>query len=317
MLTRILRVIIFLLCLSKLGIVVAQQEPQFTQHMFNKLTYNPGYAGMRNAVCATGIMRQQWVGFVDMENNNIGPETYNFSIDSPIKFLHGGIGANIMQDKIGFFTQTNVDLGYSYHTTIGAGDLGIGLQAMFFNNVLDFSQFNPINSDDPVLNQRTGEESDMIFDANFGVYYQVPNEFWFGASAQNLFQSTGKNTLYQLSRAVYVAGGYQLTFPTQPFIKIEPSIVIKTDFASIQADINAMLKYRDRFWGGVNYRFGDGLGFLFGLWYKDFKVGYSYDVSTSKVSIGGSKGSHEIMLGYCFKFEFDRGIRTLRNTRYL
>ena len=92
---------------------------------------------------------------------------------------------------------------------------------------------------------------------------------------------------------------------------------MKTDLSGVQVDFNGLVKYRDKFWGGVNYRFGDGLGLLFGLWWKDFKLGYSYDISTSKVSIGGSMGSHEVMLGYCFKFEFDRGLRTLRNTRYL
>jgi len=317
MLTRISRVIAIVLLLSNVGVVVAQQEPQFTQHMFSKLNYNPGYAGMRDAICATGIMRQQWVGFVDMEGQSIGPKTYSFSIDMPVKVLRGGAGINIMQDQIGYFTQTNVDIGYAYHTSVGAGDLGIGVQAMFFNSILDFLQFNPISSEDPVLMQRNGEESDMIFDANLGVYYQVPNEFWVGVSAQNISRATGRNTLYQLSRTFYVAGGYQLSFPTRPFIKIEPSVVIKSDLAVLQADFNALVKYKDQFWGGLNYRFGDGIGVLFGLWWKDFKLGYSYDLSTSKVNVGGSKGSHEVMLGYCFKFEFDRGIRTLRNTRYL
>ncbi len=317
MLTRVLGIIAFVLLLGSLGSVQAQQEPQFTQQMFSKLNYNPGYAGMRNSICATGIMRQQWVGFVDMENNSIGPKTYCFSIDMPIKVLHGGAGINIMQDQIGYFTQTNVDMGYSYHTTVGAGDLGIGVQAMFFNSMLDFSKFNAINKEDPLLIQRNGEESDMIFDANLGVYYQVPNEFWIGASIQNLVQSTGRNTLYKLARTYYLAGGYQIDFPTRPSIKLEPSIVMKTDMAFVQVDFNALVKYRDNFWGGLNYRFGDGLGLLFGLWWKDFKLGYSYDITTSKISVGGSKGSHEIMLGYCFKFEFDRGIRTLRNTRYL
>lgn len=317
MLTRISRLIAIVLLLSNVGSVLAQQEPQFTQHMFNKLSYNPGYAGMRDAICATGIMRQQWIGFTDMEGTGIGPKTYSFTIDMPVKVLHGGAGINIMQDQIGYFTQTNVDIGYSYHTTVGAGDLGIGVQAMFYNSILDFSQFNPINGEDPLLRQRNGEESDMIFDANMGIYYQVPEEYWLGLSAQNLIQSTGRNTLYKLSRTFYAAGGYQFNFPTRPFIKLEPSIVLKTDLAVVQVDFNALMKYRDRFWGGLNYRFGDGLGLLFGLWWKDFKLGYSYDLTTSKLSVGGSKGSHEIMLGYCFKFEFDRGIRTLRNTRYL
>ncbi|PID94197.1 MAG: hypothetical protein CSA95_03940 [Bacteroidetes bacterium] len=316
MLVRVCKIVSILLLVSYMWGAQAQQEPHFTQHMFSKLNYNPGYAGLRNAICATGIMRQQWVGFTDMEGEKIGPKTYSLSIDMPVKIMHGGIGINVLQDQIGFFTQTNVDLGYAYHTIVGAGDLSIGAQLMFFNSMVDFSKFKPLD-EDPLLRIRSGEESDMIFDGNLGVYYRVPDEYWLGVSVQNLFQSAGQNTLFKLSRAYYVAGGYQLSFPTRPFIKVEPSVVCKTDLAAVQVDFNALLRYRDRFWGGVNYRFGDGVGLLFGLWWKDFKLGYSYDITTSKLNLGGSMGSHEVMLGYCFKFEVDRGIRTLRNTRHL
>ncbi len=45
----------------------AQQEAQFTHNMFNNMGVNPGLAGMRNAICATGLARQQWVGSETMK----------------------------------------------------------------------------------------------------------------------------------------------------------------------------------------------------------------------------------------------------------
>ncbi|MGZ4042172.1 MAG: type IX secretion system membrane protein PorP/SprF, partial [Bacteroidia bacterium] len=33
------------------GVAVAQQDPQFTQWMNNRLIYNPGYAGTSGAIC--------------------------------------------------------------------------------------------------------------------------------------------------------------------------------------------------------------------------------------------------------------------------
>ena len=44
------------------GIVSAQQEPQYTQFIFNKLTYNPGYAGSFVSPTLTAIYRNQWLG---------------------------------------------------------------------------------------------------------------------------------------------------------------------------------------------------------------------------------------------------------------
>jgi len=52
---------LFLVLLSCPG--WAQQDPVFSQNMFNILTYNPGIAGTSGMICATAINRQQWLGF--------------------------------------------------------------------------------------------------------------------------------------------------------------------------------------------------------------------------------------------------------------
>ncbi len=56
-----------------------QQKYQFTQYMFDKMAFNPGYAGTKNAICVSGLLRQQWVGFRDTEGNKVAPETFNIS----------------------------------------------------------------------------------------------------------------------------------------------------------------------------------------------------------------------------------------------
>lgn len=53
------------------GSLIAQQEPQFTLNMFNHMAVNPGYAGLRDAITVTGIMRQQWIGIKDDEAQGI------------------------------------------------------------------------------------------------------------------------------------------------------------------------------------------------------------------------------------------------------
>ena len=41
---------------------VAQQDAQFSQNMFNKLSVNPGVAGENGGICGMLLHRSQWFG---------------------------------------------------------------------------------------------------------------------------------------------------------------------------------------------------------------------------------------------------------------
>jgi hypothetical protein len=82
--------------------------------------------------------------------------------------------------------------------------------------------------------------------------------------------------------------------------------------------VAAILKYENRFWGGVSYRVQDAVTVLAGLNWNNFKFGYSYDITTSKLGgAGKSNGSHELFLRYCFKIEIPHPVKSYKNTRYL
>ena len=304
-----------------ISIGYAQQSPQISHNMFSIMSYNPGYAGNKNAICANGIIRQQWNGLIDAEDNNVAPETFLFSINSPVKILKGGVSANLMQDKLGFRKDIGLNIGYAYHLDIFSGDLGVGAQIGFSNRTIDFSKFIFVETD-PLLSSLSGEESDMMIDFSLGLFYQVQEQYYIGLSATNLFQSSGKtlsetgeNPLrMKLDRTLYLTGGYIFPLPNHPSFNITPSFLIKTDGASIQYDISSILTYNNKFWGGVNYRVQGGISILLGVYYKDFKIGYSYDIDTSVL---GTNGSHEIMLGYCFKLKVDKANKSYKNTRFL
>ena len=88
------KILVLLLSLLLVMDVFAQQDPQFSQNMFNKLANNPGFAGSRGNVATSVLHRSQWIGFEG------SPSTQNFSIDAEIPFLNGGVGLNIVNDKI-------------------------------------------------------------------------------------------------------------------------------------------------------------------------------------------------------------------------
>lgn len=312
----------------------AQQEPQFTQNMFNRVFTNPGFAGIGDGICVSGLGRQQWAGFKDSEGEKVAPETFVISIDAPVRILRGGVTALVMQDNIGFTKTITLRIGYSYIKEVGFGKLGIGLQGGFNNRTMDFSKFIAVDPNDMLLQQVSGEESEMLIDGSLGVVYEVPDQYFVGVSVNQLLQTRGKELanwttnvdstttgsfLYRmtLDRTFYIQGGYDYVFRNHPNFAILPYAMIKFDQAAVQVDIAALLEFKGMFWGGLNYRIQDAISIIAGLQFKSFKLGYSYDITTSKMGLSRTGGSHEIMLQYCFKIVPDKGRKSYRNTRFL
>ncbi|GAB1403803.1 type IX secretion system membrane protein PorP/SprF [Lentimicrobium sp.] len=292
----------------------AQQEPQFTLNMFNHMSVNPGYAGLRDAICVTGIMRQQWIGIQDDEGKRVSPETFVVSGDSPIRILRGGVALTVMQDKIGYFQDIYVKLGYAYHLNVGDGKLGIGLNAAFLNKSLDFGKFKPVD-DDPLL--KGGEESTMFTDISLGAFYIQPGGLFFGLSSTQLLEGArelGSSVDFKLRRHYYGTAGYELSWLRNPAFVLVPSVFAKYDGTTAQVDLNARVIYNEKFWGGISYRFQETVAVMVGMSVKDLSFGYAYDIPLSKI---GGAGSHEIMLRYCFKLELEKTSRSFRNTRFL
>lgn len=295
---------------------LAQQEPQFTFNPFNHTTVNPGHAGLRDAICVTGIMRQQWIGLKDEDNYRVSPETYVVSGDTPIKLLHGGVSAVIMQDKIGYFKDVYVKLGYAYNKTLSSGELGIGFNVGFINKSIDFSKLKPVEQD-PIL--QGAEESSMFTDLGFGVFYLQPGGLYAGLSASQLLEGsrplgTAEAYKYDLTRHYYATVGYELSSVRNPAYVFTPSVFVKYDGSTTQIDINTLIEYNRRFWGGLSYRFQETAAVMIGVNIKDLSIGYSYDIPLT--TIGGA-GSHEVMVRYCFQLELEKTKKSFRNTRFL
>jgi len=311
----------YLLILAELFFSVSvygQQAPVFTQYTMSYMFVNAGYAGLGKGICAQGIARQQWIGFKDASGNNVAPRDLLISVDAPVQILGGGLGMSILQDQIGFQKDIDLQIAYSYHLTIDAGVVGIGAGINFTNRSIDFTKFNPVQSNDPVL--LGSKQSDMLMDGNVGAFFKGHN-LYLGLSATNIFQSKGKNlstsgaaVYYQTDRTLYLVTGYSFILPNHPRFNVEPSVMIQTDLVSTQYNISTIVTYNSKFWGGLNYRPEESVGFLVGILINGIKVGYSYDLPTLPV---GLAGSHEITVRYCFKIKREKTKTSYKNTRYL
>jgi type IX secretion system PorP/SprF family membrane protein len=299
---------------------VGQQDPQFTNNVFYKLGVNPGYAGIQNTINGMMLNRYQWVGFKG------APKTLVFCAEGAFDvFGHpGGLGLNVVSDKLGFEKNNWVDIIYSYKKQLKAGVLGIGISAGFFNKSIDGDWDVPENEDadiytDPGSDPEVPDQavSQMAFDLGLGLYLNA-NKYFIGASVTHLNQAAIKfdeESSTFLARHYYLSGGYNIKLP-DPLFEVRPSILIKTDLASWQTDLNALLVYNEKFWGGLNYRYQDAISLLMGAeLINGMVVGYSFDLTTSALGRYGY-GSHEFFVSYSVTLEKSRN-RKYKSIRYL
>ena len=285
--------------------------------MFTDMATNPAFAGGSGGISITGLVRQQWMGWKDTDGTKSAPQTFLLTADAPIRKLHGGLGGSVSQDQIGFFKNIVVKLGYAYKMELGTGDIAFGLQGSLLNISYDASKFSAIDKEnDPVLNQLEGKTSDMAVDVGLGVFYKVPEKYYVGLSAENILQTKGKKTHYQMRRTYYLNGGYQWIVPNHPAFELLPSAQVMYDGAVLQLSASALIMYNNKFYGGLGYRLQDAVSVLAGVVIKGLRIGVAYDISTSAMS-KYNNGSLEIMVNYCFKIDTDKFRKSYRNTRFL
>ena len=295
----------------------AQQDPQFSQNMFNHMTINPAFAGEQGQWSVSGIYRNQWMGM------DGAPETYAINVDAPFRVGHadGGLGLGLMSDKLGMYTNLHLMLNYAYKIQMNFGVLSMGLKAGVMNLKLGKDYYIPDGDDftqpgnDPAL--ADAEASKMMFDAGVGVFLSG-DKFYAGAAVAHLtkpLMKIGETGEFFWPRYLHLTGGY--TIGISPRIDIQPSVFFKTDFISSQFSVNANVVYDKTFWGGVSYRYNEAIVFMAGMELKaGLMLGYSYDWNSGKIG-KYTGGSHEVSLAYHFGMKIGKKQKLYKSVRFL
>lgn len=310
-----------------------QQDPQFTQFMFDKLSVNPGYSGMGNGICASALYRDQWMGFSGVES----PSTLLINAHAPLgqifqnstsSFLNSSAaGISFYNDQLGAEKNNAARLSYAYHYPIGVGTLSGGLSVGIFNKALkeDWVPPDASVSKDRAIPGQGGGVSNTTYDVSLGFYYQT-DKLYVGMSSTHLTQS-GLN--YQaneydldmkMKRHYYVMAGYDYFIGGSQKYILKPAVLAKSDAASTQVDVSVRLLYDRMLWGGVSYRPGDAVAPMVGyrreMSQGVLKVGVSYDATTSQLN-NYSNGTIEFMVNYCFSVKSPVEKREYRSVRFL
>ncbi len=289
--------------LISINVGYSQQDVQLSQFMFDRLSINPASAGMSNAFCVTGIYRNQWVNF------DGAPQTTLLNSQLPVKTLHGGLGFTYYNDQLGFESNNIARLHYSYHTHLSAAgldDFAVGASVGLLSKAIKANWITPSGGSwmaDP--NIAAPHSLSTTSDFSVGVYYRTPT-IYLGLSSTHLTENSLKEMNLQTARHYWIMAGYKARIASAPQWEVRPNVLVKSDGASTQLDVNAQVYFRNQFWGGLSYRVADAvvpmIGWKHVMLNSTLSVGYSYDVTTSKLS-SYSNGTHEIVLGYCLHKE--------------
>jgi type IX secretion system PorP/SprF family membrane protein len=276
----------------------AQQDPQFSQNKLNQLAVNPGYAGSSNVINFSLLNRYQWVGFPG------APVTTVFNADATLRLIgkNDGLGLSIMNDAIGYEKNVSVGLMYSWRTEVGGGKLGSGISLGLMNKNLkpDWISVDGndlVNLSDPAIPKQ--EVNGILADIGAGLFYQH-KDYFLALSAKHINQPSFSYELagkYSMRIHYYLMGGYNFRLNNEMF-ELLPTFFLKTDATAYQVDLNMIVQYDKRLWGGFGYRPGDAVILIMGAELRNgIKFGYAYDISTSALSRYNS-GSHEVFLAY-------------------
>ncbi|MAP80626.1 MAG: hypothetical protein CL526_06010 [Aequorivita sp.] len=288
----------------------AQQDPQYTQYMYNTQVVNPAYAGNREVLSFGLLYRTQWVNFGDG-----APNTGTFTVNSPIR-ENMGLGLSVVNDRIGPAIETNFNIDYSYSIqTSEDAKVSFGLKAGLDILDVDFSKLNIYNPNDPYF-QENNIDNKLQPQIGAGVYYNT-ERFYVGLSVPNFLTTkhfdTGsiENTQVETTAAermhYFLIAGY--VFDLSDNVKFKPAALMKMVSGSpLQADVSANFLLYDRVTLGAAYRWSAAMSGLVGFQATDgIFIGFGYDYQTTDIE-AYSDGSYEVM----FRFElFNRPERVL------
>ena len=295
--------ITIVLAVTVLTITNAQQDPQYTQYMYNMNVVNPAYAGSKENLAIGLLYRTQWV------NINDAPQTGTLSVHSPIG-KNVGLGLSVISDRIGPVEENNLYADFSYTLNLGGEHrLAFGLKGgVTIQNIGLFSDIGNGFVND------SGDEafSENVNTANLnigsGLFYYT-DKYYVSFSIPNMLKNTfldvtGNGQEFTYGSEVlhyFLSAGY--VFNLSENTKFKPSFLMKSAFeAPTSLDLSANFLFFDKFEAGATYRLDDSIGAMANFAVSPgIRIGYAYDYITSDLSAATSS-SHEVMLLFDLNF---------------
>jgi type IX secretion system PorP/SprF family membrane protein len=303
-----LHILLACLILGLFSFEAKAQDPEFSQFYANPLYLNPAFAGTKNCPRIHMNHRNQWPGITGSFITN------SVSYDQRVEALYGGLGLIVMNDKAGQATlnTTRVSGIYSYGVNINRKITAhFGLEAAYFQRSLDWNKLTFGDMIDPRRGfvyqtndvPRGGTVSNVDFSAGALVFSET---FFAGFAAHHINEPneslvSGDSKL-PMKFTLHAGTNIDMAGPggkyTTNSAKISPNIMYRNQGTFNQLLLGLYVK-KDALTLGAWYRDSDAFILSLGIETNVFRIGYSYDVTVSKLTMA-SGGSHELSMGINF-----------------
>lgn len=287
-------IIIFIVTLAAVLPARAQYDVSFSHYWALEPFFNPASVGKQSKINAAIAYNTTLSGF---ENN---PKTMYAAADMPFYFLkaYHGVGLQFLNDEIGLFSHKIFSIQYAYKHKLLGGVISAGVQIGMISEGFDGSEVDLEDDDDPAF--PSSDVTGTGIDISAGLYYTHGN--WYaGLSVLHATSPSidiGDEQTFSIDRTFYLTGGYNIRL-RNPLLTVDPTVLVRTDGTAYRVDITGRLTYtRDSkvMYGGLSYSPTNSVTILLGGDFHGIRIGYSYEIYTSAVSIGN--GSHEVFVGY-------------------
>ena len=298
--------IIFLFIISVTD-TLSQQDPQYTQYMYNMNVVNPAYAGSFDGIAIGALYRSQWVGLEG------APNTGTLALHAPVG-KRVGLGISFINDAIGPVRENNAYADFSYTLPIGSENkLAFGVKAGATFHKIGLANLDVIDMNDPFLQENVDSVTPNV---GAGVYFYKPDKFYISVSMPNMLNSVHLDAangrqVGSETQHLFAAVGY--VFSLSDNFALKPHGLLKAAFdAPISFDVNANLFMYNIVEIGVGYRLEDSFSGMINFKVApNLRIGYAYDSIQSDLDIATSS-SHEIFINFDFIFTSNKRMRSPR-----
>ena len=282
---------------------MAQYDVQYSQFFFNKLAFNPAYAGSRDALTLGAVYRHQWSGI------DGAPRTASAYVHMPFMKNRQGAGLSLTSDKIGIINLMYADISYAYRIPLGAkSTLGLGLSGRF--------EYGQINWEEAQIND-FGDTSVPAAGENFttpnfgaGIFYSNPN-FYIGFSVPQLLKNGLFNSEFYNGRSgsdvrtYYLMSGFTAKLNSNVWFRPNAMLSYNPN-APLELDLNASFLLMQSLWIGASWRLDDSIdGIIQYQFSPQFKAGVAMDFTTSELQ-KYTNGTLEFLVEYTFWYGNDK-----------
>lgn len=319
---KLVMTVVSLLCVD---MIMAQEHMTLSQRYAMPSLYNAAYIG------STDYLRISLGSQLTVAEGRENPLFLAGMFDMPVKVRDNVIGVGMSVSRLSVEPQSDlfVSAGGAWKVKLWNGEFRAGLQAGYYKSEFKGSKIEGgADASMPATNVPLRDVKKTRFDCGVGMAYVLP-QLSVGFSMQhitsprvilgeNLSEGNEKTPFTrEIRRTLYFNADGNIILKNTLF-KLQPSLLIWSDFKHFDTELSARFIFKDFFWAGTGYRYDDSVFFMIGGSYRDFFLGYSFEVSagersTDMKTVHGIVGGYRIKIGDGQKRKYrERSIRIMR-----